>query len=166
MAFFIFLAARFLIFAICCFSQRWPAANIILAFFSPSFSNACSRFNAALRLSLSTSISALAAALANFISSLAVARAALSVALVAFKSSRNCFSNARRELAAALRCCFAVFFFTAVFFTAGFLALAILGFAAAFFFTGLDLDSTAAFFAVAFLALAFFFTADFLIVGI
>jgi hypothetical protein len=75
-------------------------------------------------------------------------------------------SQRRRELSAALRCCLAVFFLTAVFFAADFLAVAILCFGAAFFFTGLDLAFGAAFFAVAFLARAFFFTADFLIVGI
>jgi hypothetical protein len=75
-------------------------------------------------------------------------------------------SKARRELSAALRCCFAVFFVDAVFFAADFLALAILLLGAVFFFTGLDLAFAAAFFAVAFLALVFFFTADFLIVGI
>jgi hypothetical protein len=66
-------------------------------------------------------------------------------------------SKARRELSAALRCCFAVFFVDAVFFAADFLALAILLLGAVFFFTGLDLAFAAAFFGAGFLFYGGFF---------
>jgi len=89
-----FLAVSFLILEICCFSQRWPAANIILTFCPPILSSACSLFSAIFRLSFKTSISAFAASLTSFNSSLAATLAFLSVILVAVKSSRNFLSNA------------------------------------------------------------------------
>ncbi|MFZ9038532.1 MAG: hypothetical protein ACO3DT_10715 [Gammaproteobacteria bacterium] len=164
--YFDFFPTSFLIFATCCFSQRWPAASIILAFFSPSFNSACSRFSAALRFSFNKSISALAAALASFNSSLAALRALRSVALVDFKSARSCLIKAWRELAAILRLGAAFFSLTAVFLVAALLTGGVFALVVDFFLMEAAFFCGAAFFTAGFFTAALFLTAAFFVVGI